>query len=87
MQCPVPSGRSGQRITLLDFLPDKERSQLLFATGTVVDNLSVPPSGGCVVSVKYKMDGGQPVLSFPGMHQLFFYGDLQEGIERVLPAV
>jgi hypothetical protein len=72
----------GQRITLLDFLPDKERSQLLFATGTVVDNLSIPPSGGCVVSVKYKMDGGQPVLSFPGMHQLFFYGDYRKELKE-----
>jgi hypothetical protein len=74
--------KTGQRITLLDFLPDKERSQLLFATGTVVDNLSVPPSGGCVVSVKYKMDGGQPVLSFPGMHQLFFYGDYRKELRE-----
>jgi hypothetical protein len=74
--------KTGQRITLLDFLPDKERSQLLFATGSVVDNLSVPPSGGCVVSVKYKMDGGQPVLSFPGMHQLFFYGDYRKELKE-----
>ena len=74
--------KTGQRITLLDFLPDKERSQLLFATGRVVDNLSVPPSGGCVVSVKYKMDGGQPVLSFPGMHQLFFYGDYRKELKE-----
>jgi hypothetical protein len=72
----------GQKITLLDFLPDKERSQILFATGTVVDNLSVPPSGGCVVSVKYKMDGVQPVLSFPGMHQLFFYGDYRKELKE-----
>lgn len=68
----------GQRVTLLDFLPAKEKSQLLFSTGTVVENLSVPPSGGCVVSVKYKMDGGQEVLSFPGFHQLFFYGDYKK---------
>jgi hypothetical protein len=72
----------GQRITLLDFLPAKERSQLLFSTGTVIDNLSVPPSGGCVVSVKYKMDGGQDVLSFPGMHQLFFYGDYRKELKE-----
>jgi hypothetical protein len=74
--------KTGQRITLLDFLPAKDRSQLLFATGTVVDNLSVPPSGGCVVSVKYKMDGGQSVLSFPGMHQLFFYGDYRKQLKE-----
>jgi len=71
----------GQRITLLDFFPSKEKSQLLFSTGSVVDNLSVPPSGGCVVSVKYKMDGGQEVLSFPGMHQLFFYGDYKKELK------
>ncbi len=71
----------GQRITLLDFMPDKDQSQLLFATGTVVENLSVPPSGGCVVSVKYKMDSEQEVLSFPGMHQLFFYGDYKKELK------
>lgn len=74
--------KKGQRITLLDFMPAKERSQLLFATGTVVDNLSVPPSGGCVVSVKYKMDGTQDVLSFPGMHQFFFYGDYRKELKN-----
>jgi L-fucose isomerase-like protein len=52
--------KTGQRITCLDFLPQneikKERSQLLISTGTVVENINVPPSGGCVVSVKVKMD-------------------------------
>lgn len=73
--------KPGQRITLLDFMPAKERSQLLIAAGAVVENLNVPPSGGCVVSVKYKMDGGQEVLSFPGMHQLFFYGDYKKELK------
>lgn len=73
--------KTGQRITLLDFFPAKERSQLLFSSGTVVDNLSVPPSGGCVVSVKYKMDDDQDVLSYPGMHQLFFYGDYKKELK------
>ena len=41
----------------------------------MVDNLEVPPSGGCVVSVKVKFDGGQGGLRFPGFHQIFFYGD------------
>ena len=71
--------KTGQRITCLDFLPGdtskNEKSQLLISAGTVIENLSVPPSGGCVVSVKAKFDGGQEVLSFPGFHQLFFYGD------------
>jgi len=69
----------GQRISCLDFLPGNEekKSQVLISAGTVVDNMSVPPSGGCVVSVKAKMDGDQNVLSFPGFHQLFFYGDFK----------
>ncbi len=73
--------KTGQRITLLDFFPEEKRSKLLFATGTVIENLSVPPSGGCVVSVKYKMDGEHDVLSFPGMHQLFFYGDYKKELK------
>ena len=69
----------GQRISCLDFLPGnaEKKSRLLISAGTVVDNMSVPPSGGCVVSVKAKMDGGQNVLTFPGFHQLFFYGDFK----------
>jgi hypothetical protein len=74
--------KTGQRITLLDFLPGKERSQLLISTGTVIDNIGVPPSGGCVVSVKYKMDGEQDILSFPGMHQLFFYGHYRKELKE-----
>lgn len=77
--------KTGQRITCLDFLPPgevkQERSQMLISTGTVVDNLSVPPSGGCVVSVKVKMDEGHEVLSFPGFHQLFFYGDYKKELK------
>lgn len=73
--------REGQRITCLDLLlaeqtADAEaRSTLLVSTGTVLKNLEVPPAGGCVVSVLAKMDGDQNVLSFPGFHQLFLYGD------------
>ena len=85
--------KKGQRITCLDVLPGRQQFQnqesstaktqstLLISTGTVVDNLSVPPSGGCVVSVKYKMDGDQRVLTYPGMHQLFFYGDYKRELK------
>jgi hypothetical protein len=77
----------GQRVTSVDLLPNagtgfqagvgdqKKTSKMLISVGTVVDNMSVPPSGGCVVSVKVKFDGRQEVLTFPGFHQLFFYGD------------
>jgi hypothetical protein len=54
---------------------------MLISTGTVVENMDVPPSGGCVVSVKVKFDRGHEVLSFPGFHQLFFYGDYKDQLE------
>jgi len=71
--------RKGQRVTSVDVLPGDEaagrKTTLLISAGTVLDNMDVPPSGGCVVSVKVKFDGDQQVLSFPGFHQVFFYGD------------
>ena len=74
--------RTGQRITCLDVLPadngEAVPTKFLISSGTVVENMSVPPSGGCVVSIKAKMDGSQKVLTFPGFHQLFFYGDYKK---------
>jgi len=74
--------RKGQRVTSLDVFPGNEKQQrktkLLISAGTVLDNIDVPPSGGCVVSVRVKFDGGYPVLSFPGFHQIFFYGDYKQ---------
>lgn len=71
--------RKGQRVTSLDVFGGDENQQrktkLLFSVGTVMDNIDVPPAGGCVVSVRVKFDGNYPVLSFPGFHQVFFYGD------------
>jgi len=70
--------KKGQRVTCVDLLPGagaNRKSRVLISVGTVVDNMEVPPSGGCVVSVKVKFDSNQEVLSFPGFHQIFFYGD------------
>ncbi|UCF14830.1 MAG: hypothetical protein JSW59_15580, partial [Phycisphaerales bacterium] len=71
--------RKGQRVTSIDLLPGKadgtSASKVLISAGTVIENIDVPPSGGCVVSVKVRFDGNQEVLSFPGFHQIFFYGD------------
>ena len=79
--------RVGQRVTSIDLLPGKSgasgpeaQSTVLISAGTVTDNMEVPPSGGCVVSVKVKFDGGQEVLSFPGFHQMFFYGDYKDQV-------
>jgi len=74
--------REGQRVTSIDLLPGNatKPSTVLVSAGAVADNMEVPPGGGCVVSVKVKFDGGQEVLSFPGFHQIFFYGDYKEQV-------
>ncbi len=66
--------RKGQRVTAIDVQPG-DRTKILISAGTVLDNIDVPPAGGCVVQVVVKFDGDQEVLSFPGFHQVFFYGD------------
>jgi len=66
--------RKGQRVTAVDVQPGKP-TKMLISAGTVLGNVDVPPAGGCVVSVRVKFDGDQEVLSFPGFHQVFFYGD------------
>jgi len=82
---PRPTWKVGQRITCMDFLPGtieaQKRSQMLISAGTVIENMSVPPSGGCVVSIKVKFDGSSEVLTFSGFHQLFFYGDYKNELE------
>ena len=77
---PRPLWKIGQRATAIDVLPGQadRKSVVLISAGTVIENMDVPPSGGCVVSVKIKFDGGQEVLSFPGFHQIFFYGDYKD---------
>ena len=71
----------GERMTCLDVLPGnaakESPTELLISAGSVVKNIDVPPSGGCVVSVKMKVDGSQKVLNFPGFHQLFILGDFK----------
>jgi hypothetical protein len=83
---PRPKWRIGQRVTVADIImpgqqeisPIQKGPQMVVATGTVMENISVPPAGGCVVSVMLKMDGTPDLLTFPGFHQLFFYGDFKK---------
>jgi len=81
----VPRWREGQKVTAIDVIQQKgEQSQIHLFTGTVMDNISVPPNGGCVVSVRFKIDGiesSRDVLTTPGFHQVFFYGDYGREIE------
>jgi len=90
---PVTEWRVEQKITIADVLLAKseplrderwdfidgatDRPQLLISTGTVVENLSVPPEGGCVVSVMVRLDTETDLLAYPGFHQIFFYGDFK----------
>lgn len=81
----VPEWQEGRRITAIDVITGKEKqTSIHLFTGTVMNNISVPPNGGCVVSVRYRIDGlekSSDVLSVPGMHQVFFYGDYGREIE------
>ncbi len=72
-----PLWKIGQRITSADILParGKEPTRMIISAGKVLENVSVPPAGGCVVSVMVKFDGVTDVLAYPGFHHLFFYGD------------
>lgn len=71
--------RVGQRVTSADVLPGNEEqpTRMIISAGEVLENVSVPPAGGCVVSVMVKFDGVTDVLAYPGFHQLFFYGDFK----------
>jgi hypothetical protein len=80
----VTKWKEGQRVTAIDVANRKgEQTEISLLTGRVMDNLSVPPNGGCVVSVRYQIDGinNKNVLTVPGMHQVFFYGDYEREIE------
>jgi hypothetical protein len=77
---PMVYWKKGRRITSLDVLAgdNTKASKVLVHAGQVMGNVSVPPNGGCVISVRVKFDGDHDVLAFPGFHQLFFYGDYKK---------
>ncbi|MFC1558228.1 hypothetical protein ACFL40_02615 [candidate division KSB1 bacterium] len=61
------------------------RHEMIISTGEVIENISVPPSGGCVVSINVKLDGvneTSDILSYPGFHQIFFYGDYKKKLKE-----
>jgi hypothetical protein len=81
---PRPVWKVGQRMTVAQVvLPGRKEAGeagagMVISAGTVARNLSVPPSGGCVVSVMVRLDGAKDCLAYPGFHQLFFYGDYRK---------
>ncbi len=81
---PRPLWKPGQRVTVTQIelnTPEGEPPELIISAGQVVENRSVPPAGGCVVSVELKLDGVDDCLTYPGFHQLFVYGDLKRQLE------
>jgi len=75
-----PMWRIGQPVTSLDVLPATKGkpTTLLISSGRVLENMKVPPAGGCVISVMVKFDGVEDVLAYPGFHQVFFYGNYRQ---------
>jgi L-fucose isomerase-like protein len=74
--------KEGRRMTsvVVGLGSDKKPPHMVISSGTVVGNISVPPAGGCVVSVKVKLDGVDDLLAYPGFHQLFVYGDFKRDL-------
>jgi L-fucose isomerase-like protein len=80
-----PVWKVGQRVTSACVLPAVERAgqpaqkpaTMIISAGEVLENVAVPPAGGCVISVMVKFDGVEDVLAYPGFHQVFFYGDFK----------
>ena len=83
---PRPVWKVGQRITVAQIVLPEEKEgresgpEMVISSGAVVKNVSVPPSGGCVVSVMVRLDGVKDLLAYPGFHQLFFYGDYKKEV-------
>lgn len=84
---PRTQWKVGERMTVVEvILPRKPAkatdpatpAQMVVSTGTVAENIAVPPSGGCVVSVMVKLDTQPNLLSYPGFHQLFVCGDFKK---------
>jgi hypothetical protein len=78
----VPLWKVGQRTTVMDvaWTEDSESARMFIASGSVAGQNAAPPSGGCVVSVNLKLDGDPDLLTFPGFHQLFIYGDFEQDL-------
>lgn len=69
---------AGMTVAAVGLGRDKVPPYMVISSGTVVRNVPVPPAGGCVVSVKVKLDGVDDLLAYPGFHQLFVMGDFKK---------
>ena len=81
---PVPTWEVGRRMTVASLMPSSTQEkppEMIVSSGAVVENVAVPPSGGCVVSVMVKLDNVSDLLDYPGFHQIFFYGDFKKELK------
>jgi hypothetical protein len=78
-----PVWEIGQRVTVVDVLLENEKKppEMIISAGEVVDNKSIPPSGGCVVAPMVQLDNVTEMLNYPGFHQIFFYGDFKKELK------
>ena len=90
---PVPHWEPESEVSVV-WTPAGDPARMLICTGKVVEQVQVPPAGGCVVAPMVRLDGDFDVLDVPGHHQLLFYGNWRRellafcnlfGIEPILP--
>ena len=69
-------GLSTERVTLVSINLSnggEEPPEMIISSGSVVENISVPPSGGCVVSVMVRPDKVSDLMDYPGFHQMLYW--------------
>ena len=52
----VTEWKLGQRATVADLMFTGGKPEMVISAGEVVENVAVPPAGGCVVAVMLKLD-------------------------------
>jgi hypothetical protein len=70
--------RIGQPVTLVQF---QKSRRLILDTGTVMENVSTPPAGGCRTSLELAMDRVEDARDVLGFHQAVFYGNHRRDVE------
>ena len=64
--------RVGEPVTIVQFVGTKK---LLLGTGRVLNNVPIPPAGGCRTAVTVTVEGLRDAADAKGFHQVFFAGD------------
>jgi hypothetical protein len=64
--------KEGEPVTIAQFAGTKK---LLLASGKVLNNVPIPPAGGCRTAVTVSVDGLRDATDAKGFHQVFYYGD------------